>query len=102
MLNIRSKILVCDYLVQGADFWGSYVVRSLIWVHFYFQAGFHKSFLPAVLYGWPHMDHCPNDRQKTCCVWLISDVGTVYIRSPEVRTLHQITAHQYFGPDIEH
>ena len=25
MLNIRTKILVCGYLVQGADFWGSYV-----------------------------------------------------------------------------
>ena len=26
MLNIRTKILVCGYLVQGADFWGSYVL----------------------------------------------------------------------------
>ena len=31
-------------------------------------------------------------------IWDQSD----YIRSPEVRTLHQINAHQYFGPDIEH
>ena len=28
MLNIRTKILVCGYLVQGADFWGSYVLKS--------------------------------------------------------------------------
>ena len=29
MLNIRTKILVCGYLVQGADFWGSYVYEEL-------------------------------------------------------------------------
>ena len=29
MLNIRTKILVCGYLVQGADFWRSYVYNFL-------------------------------------------------------------------------
>ena len=29
MLNILTKTLVCGYLVQGADFWGSYVIRNL-------------------------------------------------------------------------
>ena len=28
MLNILTKKLVCGYLVQGADFWGSYVLKK--------------------------------------------------------------------------
>ena len=30
MLNILTKTLVCGYLVQGADFWGSYVCAVLV------------------------------------------------------------------------